>query len=296
MSQEQRTAERTAATDRVRFVIVPQWQASASSRAMRLIDGAEAIRGDLPASATRGVSVPMEAGESLDTGVLRFSSIARTHELVTATLSKVGGPAMVIGGDSGIELAAVEHAMTRHANPGGTVAVIWFDAHPDLHSPESSPSGAFISMVLRSILGDGPDQLVSTDRIPPRGDQVVLAGVRSADAAEDEYAQRAGIRALRVEELDDPAALLAAVRAIGADAVYLHIDLDVLDPGAILGLDAPVPFGLQLETLCLLIKALRGSFPLAGAGLAGFAPESPAAAAQDLPAILRILAALTAPL
>ncbi|MEO6827255.1 MAG: arginase family protein [Microbacteriaceae bacterium] len=296
MSQEARTPEPTAAHGAARFVIVPQWQASVSSRALRLIDGAEAIRGDLPASATRSVSVPMEAGESLGTGVLRFSSILHTHALATAALSEISGTAIVIGGDCGIELAAVEHAIARHANPGGTVAVIWFDAHPDLHSPESSPSGAFTGMVLRAILGDGPAQLVSADRIQPRPDQIVLAGVRSSEPAEEEFAQEAGIRALPVEELADPGALIAAVQGIGASAVYLHIGLDVLDPGAIFGLDAPVPFGLQLDTLCQLIKALRGSFPLAGAGLAGFAPESPAAAVQDLPAILRILGALTAPL
>ncbi|RIJ25759.1 arginase family protein, partial [Clavibacter michiganensis subsp. insidiosus] len=54
------------------FVVVPQWQGSGSSRAMRLADGAEAIRGDLPASATHVVDVPVEAGESLGTGVLRY--------------------------------------------------------------------------------------------------------------------------------------------------------------------------------------------------------------------------------
>ncbi|MGN6126684.1 MAG: arginase family protein, partial [Humibacter sp.] len=59
----------------MRFLIVPQWQGSSSSRAMQLIDGATAIAGDLPASATTFVDVPMEAGESLGTGVHRLSSI-----------------------------------------------------------------------------------------------------------------------------------------------------------------------------------------------------------------------------
>jgi flavin reductase (DIM6/NTAB) family NADH-FMN oxidoreductase RutF len=57
------------------FVVVPQWQGSVSARAMRLLDGAEAIRGDLPVSATTLVDVPIEAGDSLDTGIHRFSSL-----------------------------------------------------------------------------------------------------------------------------------------------------------------------------------------------------------------------------
>jgi arginase len=90
--------------------------------------------------------------------------------------------------------------------------------------------------------------------------------------------------------------LVQAVEATGADAVYVHIDLDVLDPGAIDGIGSPEPFGVQPEHLADAIRALRARFELAGAGVMEFAPESPDAAGRDLPVILRILGAITGPL
>ena len=58
-----------------RFIVVPQWQGSASTRAMQLIDGAEQIAGDLPRSACTRVDVPLEAGEALGTATRRLSSL-----------------------------------------------------------------------------------------------------------------------------------------------------------------------------------------------------------------------------
>src|ERR1700733_13581685 len=92
------------------FVVVPQWQGSGSTRAMRLVDGADAIRGDLPSASTVVVAVPLEAGEAQGTGVSRFSSIQLVRDRQAMTLSTVEGVAITIGGDCGTELAAVEHA------------------------------------------------------------------------------------------------------------------------------------------------------------------------------------------
>src|SRR5579875_1931339 len=89
------------------FVVVPQWQGSGSARAMRLVDGADAIRGDLPVSSTVTVPVPLEAGETQGTGVSRFSSIQLIRDRLAMTLSTIEGMAITIGGDCGVELAAV---------------------------------------------------------------------------------------------------------------------------------------------------------------------------------------------
>ena len=85
------------------FVIVPQWQGSGSSRAMRLVDGAEAIRGDLPASSTRIVEVPLEAGDEQGSGVHRLSSVAMVRDSLVLELATVDGPAITIGGDCGVD-------------------------------------------------------------------------------------------------------------------------------------------------------------------------------------------------
>jgi arginase len=62
----------------VRFLVIPQWQGSPAPRAMLLTDGASAISGDLPRAATTVLDVPVEAGESLGTGVRRLSALLRT--------------------------------------------------------------------------------------------------------------------------------------------------------------------------------------------------------------------------
>lgn len=267
----------------VTFVVVPEWQGSGSSRAMRLVDGAEAIRGDLPSAATRVVEIPLEAGDSQGTGVHRLSSIALVRERTLDVLSSLSGPAITIGGDCGVELAAITHA-TRP-----DVAVVWFDAHPDLNTADSSPSGAFTGMVLRTLLGDGPPPLVPA--VPLGPGRVVLAGTRSFDPAEEEYILGEGIPVISADAVS-PESLVAAVEATGATSVYIHVDLDVLDPSDIDGLGYPEPFGVRATTLVETIRALRERFELAGAGITEFAPPSMAAAVDDMPTILRIIGAL----
>jgi arginase len=267
------------------FVVVPQWQGSGSSRAMRLVDGAEAIRGDLPSASTRVVDVPLEAGDSQGSAVNRLSSIALVRDRLTEVLAGTSGPAITIGGDCGVELGAIGHVL------GQDVTVVWLDAHPDVNTPESSTSGAFHGMVLRTLLGDGPEQLVPP--VPLTQGRLVLGGVRASDAAEDAYLAASGIRGVGVDGFG-PEALVAAVEATGASSVYLHIDLDVLDPADFAGLGYPEPFGVRAGPLVDAVKGLLARFPLAGAGVTEFAPASVAEAVDDMPTILRIIGALSA--
>jgi arginase len=264
----------------LRFVLVPQWQGSPSPRAMRLVDGAAALQSDLPASATSAVPVPLEAGDEQGTGIARYTSVQLVRERTSVVLQDVDGPFVVVGGDCGVSAAGIAVAANRHPE----VAVVWFDAHPDLNSAETSPSGAFAGMVLRAAIDNGD---IAAGR-------VVLAGARSWDAGEQTFAEESGLRALSVTDLADPAALVDAVAATGADAVYVHIDLDVLDPADLDGLLDPEPFGLSPSSLVAAIKALRGRFPLAGATLAAYAPSATDTeqAADDAATILRIIAAL----
>ena len=256
---------------------------------MRLVDGAEAIRGDLPAASTFSVPIPLEAGDELGTGVARAGSLRLVHERTLATLAEIDGWAITIGGDCGISLAAVGHA---NARAGGDLAVVWLDAHPDLNTPSTSPSAVFSGMVLRALTGDGAEGLVPA--LPVASSHVVLAGVRATDEGEEQFMAAAGIASISVEQLATPALLLEAIAATGASSVYLHIDVDVLDPGEISGVSYPLPFGISSATLTELIRAVKASYPLAGASLAGFAPSAPEAAVDDLGTLLRVIGALTA--
>lgn len=265
----------------VRFLVVPQWQGSPAARAMLLIDGASAIAGDLPRAATTVLDVPVEAGEALGTGVRRLSALRRTRELVAESMT---ADTVVIGGDCSVTVAALD------ALPGGTddIAVVWCDAHGDLHSPETSPSGAFSGMALRAVLGEGEPQLALSPGVPR--DRVVAVGMRNLDDGEIPVLD--GLRRLSVADLDQPHALADAVAATGASRVWVHIDVDVLDPSEMSGVTDAAPFGVAPGTLSASIRALRERVPLAGATIAGFAPRSPADAVDDLGALLRLVGAV----
>ncbi len=267
------------------FVVVAQWQGSGSSRAMRLVDGAEAIRGDLPRGSTLVVEVPLEAGDEQDTGVHRLSSIALVRDRFESVLSGSTGTVITIGGDCGVELAAIGHVL------GNDIAVVWLDAHPDLNTPESSTSHAFTGMVLRTLVGDGPSALVPSTSLA--ASHIVLAGARDFDAAEDAFVVENGIRSIPADTVSGES-LIDAVEATGAASVYVHIDLDVLDPSDIVGLGSPEPFGVRASALVDALKQLLERFPLAGAGITQFAPTSPADAVEDMPTILRLVGALAA--
>ena len=273
----------------MRFVVVPQWQGSGSSRAMRLADGAHAVHGDLPARATTLVEVPVGAGDALGTRVPRLSSVLTIADQVDRALRAEDSPAVVVGGDCGVELAAVRRAATP------TTALVWFGARPALRDPSSTTEPAFAGSVLRVLVDEADDDLPDVLRGPGPGvaaSRVVLAGVRSWDDDEDAWAEQRDVAA--VSALDfSPDELVEAVAATGATELYLHVDLDVLDPAVFRGLLDPQPFGLDVGVLVASIVALRERWPLAGAGVCAFAPADADAAGDDLGTILRVVGALS---
>ncbi|MDY0909096.1 arginase family protein [Microbacterium sp. CFBP9034] len=270
-----------------RYLVVPQWQGSPSSRAMQLIDGAQAIAGDLPRSSTTVLDVPMEAGEGLGTGIHRLSALQRIRELIGEALGAHDDIVLTVGGDCGVALEPIAHAVRRHPS----LAVVWMDAHPDFNTPDSSPSGAFAGMVLRAVLGDGePGLTLTAGAVPP--ERMFVVGARSYDDAELAAIGELGITTLAVDALHDPEAVARLVRDSGADAVYIHVDVDVLDPAEVAGNAHPEPFGLSVRELTAAIAAVRAAVPLVGASLAGYSPASADSATDDLGAILRVIGAL----
>jgi arginase len=254
---------------------------------MRLVDGAHHIQGDLPASRTVEVPIPLEAGDYLGSGVARLSSLIAVRdsqrEALRAIASDPDAWALTVGGDCSVELASVGSIAGSE-----DVALLWFGAHPALHTPESSRAGTFSTMVLRTLLGEGDPRLVPEQTIP--ADRVLIVGARAFD---DEEADFVGSpRVLSPLDLT-PEVLLGALAQTGASTVYIHIDLDVLDPADVSGVGQPEPFGLGAAALVELVKAVTPNYPVIGAGVTGFAPASPDQALDDQPTILRIIGALT---
>ncbi len=236
-------------------VEVPQWQGSSSATAHRLRAGAGLLAGLVGAAHRDRIEVGNDTGTPALAAILARTrqALRRAHGRFTVT----------VGGDCGVELAPISEALRRH---GDRLTVVWFDAHGDLNTPDSSPSGAFHGMVLRTLLGEGPAELVPDRSLRPA--QVVLAGVRALDPAEREHAAKAGIPIVA-----DPPALVDAVA--GAGAVYVHVDLDVLDPEVFGSVGVPEPGGLTTERLTAMVAALAERHEIAGLGVTEYEPARP---------------------
>ncbi|WP_207921260.1 arginase family protein [Micromonospora sp. KC721] len=249
---------------------VPQWQGSGSRGAYRLRQGASALAGLFPGGQRMRVDTDNQPGGPRD-GVAALDTLAANLHAVRAAHvhARARGQAVVtVGGDCGVDLAPVEAALAAH---GDRLTVVWFDAHGDLNTPATSPSGAFHGMVLRALLGDGPSQLAPARALRP--DQVVLAGVRALDPGERAFVTEHRIRHVAAAGLADPSVLLDEVAATGADAVHLHIDLDVLDPEVFGAVGTPEPGGLTLEQLVNAVRYLASRYTLAGLCLAEYEPR-----------------------
>ena len=163
-----------------------------------------------------------------------------------AVASDLPARPLVLGGCCCSHVGIVEGLTARH----GRVAVLWLDAHGDLNTPETSPSGNEWGMPLRMLL----------DRGTIDAGDVVLWGARNLDPPEVDFIDSAGIA-------DDPDALLSR-----ADAVYVALDCDVFDPGE-LAVFMPEPGGPSLADVERLLARVRDSEKLVGVGFTGLAPD-----------------------
>jgi arginase len=165
---------------------------------------------------------------------------------------------------------------------GEDPAVIWFDAHGDLHTPESSTSGYPGGMVLRQLLGDG-DRTVA-DRLglqPVREDDVVLVDARDLDPPEAEFLASSAVRHVRVDEV--------ARLALPHPPYYVHVDLDILSPPDVPGARFPVPGGPTAEELVAALRGLLATHEVSAVGLACTwrSNVEPSRAARMVAAVLR---------
>jgi len=237
----------------------PQWQGSGPGR--ELWDGAQRLRTWLPELPFHEVPValdplPCGADRVLGCGVLLQQQRAARRLIEAAEPDRI----FTLGGDCGVELMPVSWLNRRY---GGRLTVIWLDAHGDLNSPESSPSGHFHGMPLRFLLEGVAHPLARACFSHLEPGQVLLAGTRDLDAPERSFIQATGIRVLTAAEVEaDPPALARQVPP--GHAVYLHIDLDVLDPIHFPWVKCPAAGGFTSGTLLRIVQDFRNPGTLAG--------------------------------
>ena len=198
-----------------------------------------------------------------------------------------------LGGDCGVEIVPVSWLNQQH---NGALTVIWLDAHGDLNTPASSPSGHFHGMPLRLLLGEGNADLAQLACSTLRPEQVFLVGAREFDRPESRFIQQQRIStfsavAVNNRRLDE---LLLALHQVGADKLYIHLDLDVIEPNEFPHVACPTPSGIQIDALAELVAQLHSNFDVVGCSLLEFLPRrSHALAASDA---LRLLKQVNLPL
>ncbi len=159
----------------------------------------------------------------------------------------------------------------------GKLTLIWLDAHGDLNTPQSSTSGHFYGMPVRTLLGDSDSELTDLLYSTLEPAQLVMAGLRDLDPAESEFIGKNQLSFCKVGELEtDPGLLLEAIKEKANKHIYIHLDLDVLDPNEFPYLPLPVPGGLSVSTLQHLMESLSEEFSLTGLGIFEYSPSGKA--------------------
>jgi arginase len=172
-----------------------------------------------------------------------------------------GGLPLVLGGDHSVALGTLV-GMAAVAGAGGAV---WVDAHGDLNTPETSPSGNVHGMVLAAALGLGGDAFRYDEWTLPAiaPGKLALVGVRSLDKGERELLHHLEAKVFTMSEVDrmgvEPCMREAMDHASGAGFLHVSLDMDVVDPDDAPGVGTPVRGGLNYREAHLAMEIVAES-------------------------------------
>ncbi|WP_257352334.1 arginase [Pseudalkalibacillus decolorationis] len=166
---------------------------------------------------------------------------------------------LILGGDHSMAIGSLAGIARHHDNLG----VIWYDAHGDLNTGDTSPSGNIHGMPLAISLGIGDEQLTQISGYGPKikPENIVIIGARSLDEGERELIREKGIKVFTMHEIDKMGMTKVMQEAIeyasnGTDGVHLSLDLDGLDPAEAPGVGTPVLGGISYRESHLAMEML----------------------------------------
>jgi arginase len=224
--------------------------------------------------------VPFHLDESLDTMTVRqldeaervirvplppgtpWQRMAALYDHVAGAVSQDGGVSVVASGDCTTSLGVLAGLQRKGVDP----SIVWFDAHGDFNTDETTPSGYLGGMPLAIAVGRG-------DQTAPRAlglrsiaeSRVLLVDARDLDPLEREALDQSEVRRAPVSALLPPAGEPAS---LPPGPIYLHLDVDVLDPPELPGLRFPTPGGVVRADLMGAVSAVMATGRVASVGLA----------------------------
>ena len=203
-----------------------------------------------------------ENNSETNKGLKNLDEVARANEqlakMVDQEVSENVFP-LILGGDHSIAIGSLAGISRHYDNLG----VIWFDAHGDLNTEETSPSGNIHGMPLAVSLGLGHSKLVNILDYAPKvkPENIVIVGARSLDPGEKELIKERGIKVYTMHEIDRLGMSYVMEEAITylkkkTDGVHLSLDLDGLDPSEAPGVGTPVLGGMTYRESHLAMEMI----------------------------------------
>jgi arginase len=183
-------------------------------------------------------------------------------ELILKTL-EAGKFPLSLGGDHSMAVGSVAGVAEFHRKQNQKIGLIWIDAHTDINTPDSSPSGNVHGMPLAAIMGLGPPELANIFNFSPKvkPENCVLVGVRDIDAIEKEHVRRAGIEVFTMRDIDERGmrtVIEEALRMAGRGTAGYHVSLDMdwIDPEDAPGVGTPVRGGATYREAHLAMEII----------------------------------------
>ena len=215
-------------------------------------------------------NIPVAQPEAAPEGPVRaryLPQIAETCRRVGVAVDKAvshNKVPLVLGGDHSIAIGTVAGLSRAFRKKKQAVGLIWIDAHADMNTPETSPSGNIHGMPLACCIGLGPKELTNLFGYSPKvaSRNVALVGVRNVDQLEAPHVRNSGVRAFTMRHIDERGLRAVMDEAIeiasnGTAGFHLSLDMDYLDPSEAPGVGTPVRGGgtyreahLAMEMIC----------------------------------------------
>jgi arginase len=190
------------------------------------------------------------------------ATCVKSADLVLKALESDHVP-LVLGGDHSVAAGTVAGVAEFYRRKEQKIGLIWIDAHSDINTPDSSPSGNVHGMPLAAIMGLGPAELGNIFNFSPKvhPENCVLVGVRDIDAIEKENIRKAGIEVFTMRDIDERGMRVVieeALRIAGRDTVGYHVSLDMdwIDPEDAPGVGTPVRGGATYREAHLAMEII----------------------------------------
>ena len=183
-------------------------------------------------------------------------------ELVLKSL-ELGKVPLALGGDHSVAAGTVAGVAEFYRRRNEKIGLIWIDAHTDINTPETSPSGNVHGMPLAATMGLGPAELSNIFNFSPKviPENCVLVGVRDIDSIERANVRRAGIHVLTMRDIDERGmrtVMEEALRVAGRGTAGYHVSLDMdwIDPEDAPGVGTPVRGGATYREAHLAMEII----------------------------------------